>query len=80
MKINIGVLKNDLSKYLHKVRKGEEITVTDRNEPIAKIIPLERPLIKMNLAEWIKNHPPIKVRKKQPTSLEMLRELRDEES
>ena len=80
MKVNIGVLKNDLSKYLHKVRDGEEITITDRNQPVAKIVPLERPLVKMNLSEWIKNNPPMRTGKKQPSSIEMLRELRDVES
>ena len=79
MKVNIGVLKNDLSKYLHQVRDGQEITITDRNEPFAKIVPFGRPLVKMNLSEWIKNHPPLHTSKKQPTSVEMLRELRDEE-
>lgn len=79
MKVNIGVLKNDLSQYLHKVRDGEEITVTDRNEPIAKIIPLERPVIRMDLKAWLKEHPPIKTAKKQTSSAELLRRIRDEE-
>ncbi|HEY9786464.1 MAG TPA: type II toxin-antitoxin system prevent-host-death family antitoxin [Candidatus Obscuribacterales bacterium] len=37
--INIAELKNNLSLYLNKVRRGEEIVVRDRNTPIAKIIP-----------------------------------------
>jgi prevent-host-death family protein len=37
--INIAELKNKLSLYLQKVRKGEEIIVRDRDMPVAKIIP-----------------------------------------
>jgi len=78
MKVNIGLLKNDLSKYLHKVREGEEITITDRNEPIAKITPLERPVIRADLSAWVKENLPVKTAKKQLPSIALLRELRDE--
>lgn len=79
MKVNIGVLKNELSQYLHKVRAGEEITITDRNEPVAKIIPLERPTVQADMREWLKSHPPVKPAKKQISSVELLRQIRDEE-
>ncbi len=38
--VNIGRLKNHLSRYLGEVRRGEEILIRDRNLPIAKIVPL----------------------------------------
>jgi prevent-host-death family protein len=40
--MNIGVreLKNGLSRYLKRVRRGETIVVTDRGEPVARIIPV----------------------------------------
>ena len=38
--VNIGTLKNQLSAYLHLVRSGEEVVVSDRNVPIARIVPL----------------------------------------
>lgn len=79
MKVNIGVLKNELSQYLHKVREGEEITVTDRNEPIAKIIPLTQSIVKCDLKDWLKKNPPVKTTKKQGSSAELLRQIRDEE-
>ena len=79
MKVNIGVLKNELSQYLHKVRGGEEITVTDRNEPVALIIPFERPVIRVNLKNWFKDHPPVKASKKQASSADLLRQIRDKE-
>jgi prevent-host-death family protein len=38
--VNIGELKNHLSAYLARVRGGEEILVSDRKVPIARIVPL----------------------------------------
>lgn len=40
--VNIAELKSRLSKYLADVRAGEEILVRDRNQPIARIVPLVR--------------------------------------
>lgn len=39
MKVKIAKLKTELSNYLKKVRNGAEVIVTDRDTPIAKIIP-----------------------------------------
>ncbi|KKO18212.1 MAG: toxin-antitoxin (TA) system antitoxin [Candidatus Brocadia sp.] len=38
----ISELKASISEYLSKVRAGEEVLVTDRGKPIAKLIPLDR--------------------------------------
>lgn len=38
----VSELKASASEYLAKVRSGEEILITDRGNPIAKIIPLRR--------------------------------------
>jgi len=38
--VNIGDLKNNLSRYLNEVRRGSEVVVKDRNKPIARIVPL----------------------------------------
>jgi prevent-host-death family protein len=35
----VGELKAKLSEYLRYVRKGNEVTVYDRNEPIARVVP-----------------------------------------
>jgi prevent-host-death family protein len=40
IKVQIAQLKNGLSLYLRKVRQGVEILITDRDEPIARIVPL----------------------------------------
>ena len=38
----VSRLKASLSEYLLKVKSGEEVVVTDRGKPIAKIIPIKR--------------------------------------
>ena len=38
--VNIKDLKNHLSRYLDEVRNGKEVVIRDRNEPIAKIVPI----------------------------------------
>lgn len=38
----VSKLKASLSEYLSKVRAGEEVIVTDRGKPIAKLVPLKR--------------------------------------
>ena len=38
----VSELKASISEYLSKVKAGEEVIVTDRGKPIAKIIPLKR--------------------------------------
>jgi prevent-host-death family protein len=38
----IAELKNNLSRYLDHVRAGGTVTVLDRDEPIAQIVPLRR--------------------------------------
>jgi antitoxin (DNA-binding transcriptional repressor) of toxin-antitoxin stability system len=39
MNVNISELKARLCAYLHKVRRGETLTVLDRKTPVARIVP-----------------------------------------
>ena len=41
-KVRVSVLKAKLSHYLRLVRKGETITVYDRDKPVAEIVPLRQ--------------------------------------
>jgi prevent-host-death family protein len=43
MQVGIRELKNRLSHYIHRVRSGEIIVVTDRGKPVARIIPIGVP-------------------------------------
>ena len=38
----VSELKALLSKYLSQVKAGEEVVITDRGKPIAKIVPIAR--------------------------------------
>ena len=40
--INVAELKAHLSQYLRKAQNGERIVVTDRQTPIAELVPLRR--------------------------------------
>ena len=42
-KANIAELKNKLSSYLEKVKRGETVLVMDREKPVARIVPVESP-------------------------------------
>ena len=41
--VGVRELKNGLSRYLARVRKGEIIVVTDRGEPVARLVPAGMP-------------------------------------
>ena len=53
----VATLKAGLSEYLAMVKKGEEIIVTDRGTPVAKISPLKRDasVVSRNLARLEKS-------------------------
>ncbi len=42
MEAGIRDLRNNLSKYLDRVRAGEEIVVTDHGRAIARVVPMTR--------------------------------------
>ena len=41
-KASVSELKASASEYLTRVKAGEEVLVTERGKPIAKIIPIQR--------------------------------------
>ncbi len=38
----VAELKASLSEFLSKVKAGEELIITDRGKPVAKIVPIDR--------------------------------------
>jgi prevent-host-death family protein len=40
MEVGIRELRDQLSKYLNKVRGGEELVITDRGRAVARVVPL----------------------------------------
>jgi len=39
--VGVRALKNNLSHYLERVRDGEQVVVTDRGRPIARLVGVE---------------------------------------
>lgn len=42
MNVSVRELKNRLSQYLRRAQRGEEVIVTSRGEPVARLGPLPR--------------------------------------
>lgn len=44
--VQVGVreLKNQLSKYLRQVKAGQTVTITERGQPVGKIVPVAQSL------------------------------------
>ena len=63
--IGIRELKDNLSRYMKRVKSGEKIIVTDRKKEIAIILPLEKKskeekiyqLIQRGVASWSGSKP-----------------------
>mgnify|MGYP001582947634 CR=1 FL=1 len=80
-------LKASLGKYLRAVREGEEVVVTDREVPIARLVPIRADEPKSRQRLVIKPHDPSAPRFGDlviagidyhgPSTLELLREDRD---
>ena len=64
MEVGVRELRNHLSRYLHQVRDGDEVVVTDRGRAIARVVPVgaERVLDRL-IAEGIVT--PARQRKRQ---------------
>ena len=41
MEVGVRELRNHLSRYLERVRAGNELVVTDRGHAIARVVPVE---------------------------------------
>jgi prevent-host-death family protein len=42
MEVGIRELRAGLSRWIERVRAGEELVVTDRGAPVARIVPIDR--------------------------------------
>jgi len=84
--VGVRELKSGLSGYLRRVRRGEAIVITDRGEPVARMIPagiapgLVR-LIREGKLTWPAAKPvvprrPLRLRGRGPNAAEMILEDR----
>ncbi|MDH7578282.1 MAG: type II toxin-antitoxin system prevent-host-death family antitoxin [Bacillota bacterium] len=51
MEVGIREIKNRFSWYLQRVKKGEVLIITERNTPVAKLIPMQTPPDVLNLLD-----------------------------
>ncbi len=79
---SIAVLKNKLSQYLTLVKTGEEVIITNHNEPFAKII-LVQPKLKNKSTQareyFLKTLKPLELKRDSTSMAEEIRQLRNEE-
>lgn len=47
--VTISALKSHLSEYLRRAEAGEEIEVLDRARPIAKVVPIRREVVELEM-------------------------------
>lgn len=47
--VRIAELKNHLSRYLRSAQKGREIIILDRDTPIARLVPIEKPSSRLEI-------------------------------
>ena len=60
MDVAVTKLRAELSGWIEHVRKGEEIVVTDRGVPVARIVPVDStPLLERLVAEGVISKPKV---------------------
>jgi prevent-host-death family protein len=47
--VRIAEFKNHLSRYLRAAQRGREIIIKDRDTPIARLLPIEKPSSKLEI-------------------------------
>ncbi|MFZ4433659.1 MAG: type II toxin-antitoxin system Phd/YefM family antitoxin [Microthrixaceae bacterium] len=71
--ILVGVrdLKNNLSRYLERVREGEEVVVTDRGRPVARLLAVDASTDRLaDLVDQGLVRPAVAPRRRRPKLLE----------
>jgi prevent-host-death family protein len=70
--VGVRELKNSLTACLARVKEGEEIVVTNRGKPVARLVPIDRSTDR--LAELVAQglvRPPIRPRTRVPEPIEI---------
>lgn len=58
MQVNILDAKNRLSELIRSVRKGKEVVIANRGEPVARLVPVGTDSgVEHDLVRWLKEHP-----------------------
>lgn len=64
--VKIAELKDKLSEHLRAVEKGAEVVVTDRNRPIARIIPIGDSALRIRIVTPSRDFEEIRARRYKP--------------
>jgi len=80
-RVKIAELKNHLSRHLRAVEGGAEIEVTDRERPIARIVPMAQPAAAVRIVPARRPFSAVRRKRYRPagwpiTSLDLLMEDR----
>jgi prevent-host-death family protein len=67
-RVKIAELKDQLSQHLRAVEKGAEVVVTDRDRPIARIVPFERGAEQVSYSLPLKDFAEIRDRRRTPAA------------
>ena len=58
MDVAISVLRAELSSWIERARAGEEIIVTDRGTPVARLLPVDTaPLLEQLVQRGVRSRP-----------------------
>src|SRR5262252_5089668 len=55
LRVTISALKNNLSRYLRSVRRGESVEILDRDTPVARIVPPPRNSPEDRTSAWFED-------------------------
>jgi prevent-host-death family protein len=82
--VKIAQLKDRLSEHLRAVEAGSEVVVTDRDRPIARIVPISSPSRRIRLIPPTRDFASVRSRRRKNagwsiTSTELLAEERRED-
>jgi prevent-host-death family protein len=75
-RVSISELKDQLSAYLRKVREGQTVVVTDRNKPVAQLIPISRSASESECIARLVAQGIVSLPKGPPVSIEEIRRRR----
>jgi prevent-host-death family protein len=66
--VKIAELKDQLSRYLRSVEQGQEVVVTDRGRPIARIVPHESLIPRVRPIAPRRPFPGVRDRRRRPAA------------
>ena len=64
--VGIRLLRDNLSRYVHQVADGTELTVTDHGRAVARLVPIDQPRLIDRLIDEGLVAPPRETRRSRP--------------